>query len=98
MLPTVGLYPVHYTGSVEISDKIESRKTLQVDRTGHLDSLANLVRGSLITFYNFGQQKDTIKSHLRDMVREKMGRKLQSGVNSLAMTITSIALPICRPH
>ena len=69
------IIPVHYTGSVEISDKIESRKTLQVDRTGHLDSLANLVRGSLITFYNFGQQKDTIKSHLRDMVREKNGEK-----------------------
>jgi len=46
-----------------------------VDRTNHLDSLANLVRDGLITFHNYGQQKEVIKSHLRDMVREKMGEK-----------------------
>jgi len=69
------IIPVHYTGTVEIADKIETRKTLQVDRTNHLDSLANLVRDGLITFHNYGQQKEVIKSHLRDMVREKMGEK-----------------------
>lgn len=69
------IVPVQYSGSLEINDKIETTKTLQVDRTEHLDTLANLIRKSLTNFYNYGQQRETIKAHLRDMVREKNGEK-----------------------
>jgi len=69
------IIPVQYSGSVEINDRVEATKTLQVDRTEHLDTLANLIRKAQVRFYNFGQQKEVIKSHLRDMVREKNGEK-----------------------
>jgi len=69
------IIPVQYSGTLEINDKVETTKTLQVDRTEHLDTLANLIRKSLVQFYNYGQQRETIKAHLRDMVREKNGEK-----------------------
>lgn len=69
------IIPVQYAGSVEIADKVDTQKTLQVDRTEHIDTLANLIRKGLAAFYNYGQQKETIKMHLRDMVREKNGEK-----------------------
>jgi hypothetical protein len=64
------IIPCGYRGSIEIADKTETTKNVQVDRTEHLDSVARLCRGGLFEFFNFGNQKELIKEHLKDMVRD----------------------------
>ena len=70
MMMNGAIIPCAYRGSVEIADKVETTKNVQVDRTEHLDTVAKLCRDGLIEFFNYGNQKELIKEHLKDMVRD----------------------------
>ena len=67
--------PCAYRGSVEINDKTEVTKNIQVDRTEAIDSVAKLCRSNNIEFFNYGQHKELIKNHLKDMVRDTVPEK-----------------------
>lgn len=70
MMTNGAIIPCAYRGAVEIADKTETTKNVQVDRTDHLDTVAKLCREGLIEFFNYGVQKELIKNHLKDMVRD----------------------------
>jgi hypothetical protein len=69
------IIPCAYRGSVEIADKTETTKNVQVDRTEHIDTVAKLCREGRFEFFNFTNQKDLIKDHLKDMVRDTTPEK-----------------------
>lgn len=69
------IIPCGYRGSVEIADKTETTKNVQVDRTEHIDTVAKLCRDGRFEFFNFTNQKDLIKDHLKDMVRDTTPEK-----------------------
>ena len=69
------MIPCAYRGSVEINDKTEVTKNIQVDRTEAIDSVAKLCRNNNIEFFNYGQHKELIKNHLKDMVRDTVPEK-----------------------
>jgi hypothetical protein len=58
-----------------LSDKSESDKTIQINRTMAIDTVAQLVRSGRVTFSGYGDQKDTIHLHLKNMVREETPEK-----------------------
>ena len=72
-----------------MSDKSEIDKTIQINRTMAIDTVAQLVRTTRLVFSGYGDQKDTINLHLKNMVREEspekpaVGKKL-SGPSTLA--------------
>ena len=69
------IIPCAYRGSVEIADKTEVTKNVQVDRTEHIDTVAKLCREGRIEFFNYTTQKELIKNHLKDMVRDTTPEK-----------------------
>lgn len=69
------IIPCAYRGSVEIADKTETTKNVQVDRTEHIDTVAKLCREGRIEFFNYTTQKELIKNHLKDMVRDTTPEK-----------------------
>ena len=69
------IIPCAYRGSVEIADKTEITKNIQVDRTEHIDTVAKLCREGRMEFFNYVNQKELIKDHLKDMVRDTTPEK-----------------------
>lgn len=69
------IMPVEYRGAAEVRDKIETDKCLQANRTDLLDTVAQLVRRKQILFTGYGNQREVIKAHLMDMVREETAEK-----------------------
>lgn len=67
--------PYEYRGSAELSDKSEIDKTIQINRTMAIDTVAQLVRTTRLVFSGYGDQKDTINLHLKNMVREESPEK-----------------------
>jgi hypothetical protein len=100
------ILPVEYRGQKEfnlIKDELESEiiRYAQANRTALIDEVARLVRLHRIRFSGYGQQKNTISEHLKDMVRDENPEKPASWVkltgndhyfHSLAFLIAGVKL------
>lgn len=65
--------PVEYRGQKEINevkDPFDNISHIQVNRTMVLDMVAQGIRSKLTSFHGYGNDKETIKAHLRDMIRD----------------------------
>lgn len=69
------IIPCAYRGSIEIADKIEVTKNVQVDRTNHIDTLVKVIKDGKLFFYNYKNNKEILKTHLKDMVRDTTPEK-----------------------
>lgn len=69
------IVPCEYRGSAEISDKTDTAKCIQANRTDLLDTVANLIRRRRVRLSGFGTQREVIKEHLKDMVRDESPEK-----------------------
>ena len=69
------IVPVEYRGHAEVRDKIETDGCLQANRTDLLDLVAVSIRKQRLLITGYGTQKETIKTHLKDMVREESPEK-----------------------
>jgi len=79
------ILPVEYRGQKElnlIKDELEPEiiRYAQANRTALIDEVARLVRLHRIRFSGYGQQKNTITEHLKDMVRDENPEKPASWV------------------
>lgn len=62
------IWPVEYRGQKEIN-VLETHA--QANRTQLLDAVAKMIRLRRVNFRGYGTQKETITTHLKDMVREE---------------------------
>lgn len=74
------ILPIEYRGQKElnlIKDELDPELILhaQANRTALIDEVARLVRLHRIRFSGYGQQKNTISEHLKDMVRDENPEK-----------------------
>jgi len=74
------ILPIEYRGQKElnlIKDELDPDLILhaQANRTALIDEVARLVRLHRIRFSGYGQQKNTISEHLKDMVRDENPEK-----------------------
>ena len=67
--------PCEYRGNAELNDKIDTNKCIQANRTDLLDTVARVIRNKQILLSGYGSQIETIKEHLKDMVREEAPEK-----------------------
>lgn len=67
------IIPVEYRGQKdinEVKDPFDNLSHIQVNRTMVLDLVANSIRGKMTSFHGYGNDKQTIINHLRDMIRD----------------------------
>jgi hypothetical protein len=74
------IMPVEYRGQKELNiirDELDPsiHRYAQANRTALIDEVARLVRLHRIRFSGYGQQKNTITEHLKDMVRDENPEK-----------------------
>lgn len=74
------ILPIEYRGQKELNlvkDELDPEIILhaQANRTALIDEVARLVRLHRIRFSGYGQQKNTISEHLKDMVRDENPEK-----------------------
>jgi len=72
------LMPVHYAGTAGIApvlDELQQLDYYRVNRTGSLDRVRSLLVQSTAVISGYGGYKETVITHLRDMVRDEQPEK-----------------------
>lgn len=69
------IIPVEYRGTKELNLVGDPLTHAQANRTALIDEVSRVIRLSRIRFSGYGQQKQTITDHLKDMVRDENPEK-----------------------
>lgn len=67
------IVPVEYRGTKDLNvveDAFGDISHIQVNRTMVIDKVAESVRSNMVTFSGYGTDREVIKKHLRDMIRD----------------------------